>query len=231
MNGAFTSYIRVPTRFMHALPDNITLNQAALIEPTCVSYNETKVNSRINEGDRVVIIGAGTIAILCLKFALLEGASVTIIGLPKDKMQLELAHRLGANLVLTTSEPVVEQVLDSTNGFGAPLVIDTVGGVSQTIDDSVAMVAPGGQITKVGWFMKPLDSNLDLLVRKNITLQGSFSHNYQIWEDVIALLSSGQLTVEDIITEVMPLDQWPQAYDLLMQRKALKILLKPDTQG
>jgi L-iditol 2-dehydrogenase len=89
------------------------------------------------------------------------------------------------------------------------------------------IVRPNGWISKVGWGPQPLNFNLDPLVQKNITLQGSFSHNWPIWERIIRLMSTGQLDVRPIIGGVWPLAQWKEAFETMHGGSIAKAVLKP----
>ena len=82
-------------------------------------------------------------------------------------------------------------------------------------------------VSKVGWGPQPLGFNLDPLVQKNVTLQGSFSHNWPIWERVIALLTSGQLDVRPIIGGVWPITEWHEAFEKMHSGAVVKSVLRP----
>lgn len=86
---------------------------------------------------------------------------------------------------------------------------------------------PGGQITKVGWGPQPYNQSLDPLVQKAITLQGSFSHNWPIWERVIAMLVSGQIDLGPILGRIAPLTEWKDAFDAMHRGDIPKAVLKP----
>lgn len=227
MNGAFTSFVKVPLAYVHHLPDNVSFEEAAMVEPTCVSYNATLVNSDPKEGELTVIIGAGSIGLLCLQMAKMRGAQVALIGLPADAGRMKIGAELGADYLIDATQNPVQRVLELTNQNGAPLVIDTVGGAAETIDQALEMVRPGGQITKVGWFMKTTNTSLDTLVRKNVRLQGSFSHTHSMWEACIELISDGKINVKKMISNVLPLDEWRTGFDLCEKREAIKVVLKP----
>src|SRR6187551_232282 len=81
VNGAMTRYVRVPARCLHHVPDQLSFEQACLTEPCCVAFNAVAVNTRIKPGDRVVVLGPGTIGILSAVVAKLCGAEVAIVGL------------------------------------------------------------------------------------------------------------------------------------------------------
>ena len=87
---------------------------------------------------------------------------------------------------------------------------------------------PNGHITKVGWGPQPLNFSLDPLVQKNVTLQGSFSHNWPIWEKVLSLLASGTLDVKPIIGGVWELKDWHEAFEQMHSGKVVKSVLKPN---
>ena len=89
------------------------------------------------------------------------------------------------------------------------------------------LVRPAGWITKVGWGPQPMDFSLDPLVQKNVRLQGSFSHNWPIWERVIRLLSDGQLNVDPIIGGKWKLYQWQQAFTTMHSGEIVKAVLVP----
>jgi alcohol dehydrogenase/L-iditol 2-dehydrogenase len=110
--------------------------------------------------------------------------------------------------------------------MGADCVIDA-SGISATLKIALDHVRPNGQITKVGWGPQPLNFSLDQLVQKNVRLQGSFSHNWPIWERVIGLLASGQLNVKPIIGGIWPITQWHEAFEKMHKGEVVKSVLKP----
>jgi alcohol dehydrogenase/L-iditol 2-dehydrogenase len=194
VNGAMTKYVRVPQRILHAVPDALPFEQACLTEPCCVAYNAVVKNARIEPGDRVVVLGPGTIGILCAAMAKQCGAEVAIVGLPQDAHRLAIAKQYGCEVIIGDAKPWAQQ----RDGLGCDGVIDAAG-ASATLKIALDIVRPAGWVSKVGWGPQPLGFNLDPLVQKNITLQGSFSHNWPIWERVIALMASGQFDVRPII--------------------------------
>ena len=112
------------------------------------------------------------------------------------------------------------------DGLGCDGVIDAAG-VSATLAVALDVVRPAGWISKVGWGKQPLGISLDPLVQKNVTLQGSYSHNWPIWERVLALLTSGQLDVRPIIGGVWPLERWHDAFEAMHSGQVVKSVLAP----
>jgi L-iditol 2-dehydrogenase len=228
VNGAMAPFVKVPARCLHRIPDALAYEKAALTEPCCVAYNAVCVNSRIRPGDTVAIIGPGPIGLLCAIMARLAGAGhLVVIGIPADAHRLEVAKKIGAETVLgSKNENVPEWVKNFGDGCGLDLVIDAAG-VSAALKLALDIVRPAGQITKVGWGPQPLNFSLDQLVRKAVTLQGSYSHNWPIWEQVISLLASGKINLDLILNRVSPLKDWHEAFEQMHSGQIVKGVLKP----
>ena len=223
VNGAMTRFVKVPARCLHKVPDNLPFEQACLTEPCSVAYNAVVVNSPIKPGDRVVVLGPGTIGILCAAMARLCGAEVAIIGLESDRDRLEIAKHYGCEGIIGDASAWALK----KDGLGADCIIDAAG-ASATLKIALELVRPNGHITKVGWGPQPLNFSLDPLVQKNVTLQGSFSHNWPIWEKVLSLLASGQLDVKPIIGGVWKLTEWREAFEQMHNGSVVKSVLRPE---
>jgi alcohol dehydrogenase/L-iditol 2-dehydrogenase len=228
VNGAMTSFVKVPARCLHHIPPTLSMEKAALTEPCCVAYNAVCVNSRLRPGDSVAIVGPGPIGLLCATMAKLSGAGhLIVIGTPADAGRLETARQIGADTVLgAKDEDVAEWVRNLGDGYGLDLVIDAAG-VSASLKLALDIVRPAGQITKVGWGPQPLDFSLDPLVQKAVTLQGSYSHNWPIWEKVIPLLSSGKIDLKPILNRISPLQDWRAAFEAMHSGAIVKGVLQP----
>jgi alcohol dehydrogenase/L-iditol 2-dehydrogenase len=225
VNGAMTEYVRGPERCLHNIPSHLPFEKAALTEPCCVAYNAVCVNGRVRPGDSVLIVGPGPIGLLCAVMAKLSGAGKLIVaGLPSDAYRFSVARELGADLTL--SDKVVETVLQQGDGLGVDVAIDA-SGASAALEVALRCVRPNGQIIKVGWGPKPLQFSLDPLVMKNVTLAGSFSHNWPIWERVLSMLASGQINLDLIISRVAPLTDWHTCFEKMEQGEFVKAVLVP----
>jgi alcohol dehydrogenase/L-iditol 2-dehydrogenase len=222
VDGAMTRFARVPSRCLHRVPDNLPFETACLTEPCCVAYSAVVNNGNIKPGDRVIVFGPGPIGLLCGAMARLQGAEVAVAGLERDLIRLSVAKQYGCT-------PLVGDVTEwakQGDGLGVDGVIDAAG-VSATLKTSLEVVRPNGWISKVGWGPQPLGFNLDPLVQKNVTLKGSFSHNWPIWERVIRLLSTGLLDVQPIVGGIWPLHEWHDAFEKMHSGEIVKAVLKP----
>lgn len=222
VDGAMTRFVRVPARCLHRVPAGLPMEHAALTEPCCVAYNAVMNNSRIRPGDCVVVLGPGPIGILCAAMARLAGARVALVGLERDHARLEKAGAFGCDVIVGDAMSWAKK----RDGLGADGVIDAAG-ASAALKTALELVRPNGWISKVGWGPQPLGFSLDPLVQKNITLQGSFSHNWPVWERVLALLGSGQLDVRPILGGVWPLESWHEAFERMHSGGIVKAVLTP----
>ncbi len=225
VDGAMTEYVRVPERCLHRIPPRLEFRKAALTEPCCVSYNAVCVNGRIRPGDNVLVLGPGPIGLLCAMMAKLSGAGCVIVaGLPSDQKRFEAARKVGADVTLDSG--VLEYISQLGDGFGVDVAIDAAG-VSATLQTALRAVRPAGQIVKVGWGPQPIQFSLDPLVQKNVTLAGSFSHNWPVWERVISMIVSGQINLDPIVSRVAPLTEWHDCFEKMEGGEHVKAVLEP----
>jgi alcohol dehydrogenase/L-iditol 2-dehydrogenase len=222
VDGAMTRFVLVPARCLHRVPESLNDEQACLTEPSCVAFQAVVENMRIKPGDRTIVLGPGTIGILCGAMARLCGAEVALVGLEADRERLSIGSRYGCEPIAGDAGVWARQ----RDGLGADCVVDATG-ASASLQSALAWVRPGGQITKVGWGPQPLGFSLDPLVQKNISLQGSFSHTWAVWERVLALLATGNLDLIPIIGGVWPLSGWKEAFETMHRGEIVKSILKP----
>lgn len=228
VDGAMAGFVKVPARCLHQLPAAISFEKAALAEPCSVAYNATCAKTHIRAGDSVLIYGPGPIGLLCLALAKLSGAGwLGVVGLTQDSKRLAIAKSLGADAAIDAQrQDTLEVIRALGDGLGVDVVIDA-SGASRALQSALAAVRPGGQITKVGWGPQPLDFSLDPLVAKAVRMQGSFSHNFPIWEKVIALLATGKLDPTPLVGRVEPLANWRICFDEMASGDIVKGVLKP----
>lgn len=228
VDGAMTRFVRVPERCLHRLPDEVDFVRASLTEPCSVAYNAVCVNTTVRPGDTVVVLGPGPIGLLCAVMAKLSGAGTLIVaGLPADAGRLEIARQIGADQ--TVSENVQDTIRAVGDGLGADIVIDAAG-VSATLALAAEIVRPAGQITKVGWGPQPMGFSLDPVVQKNVTIQGSFSHNWPIWERIISMMASGQLDLAPLISRTGGLEDWQACFEGMHRGETVKAVLTPGSR-
>lgn len=227
VDGGMAERVAVPERCLHRLPDVVSFRQGALTEPICVAFQATCVQTDIRPGDAAVIVGAGTIGLLCAWLATRSGAGpVIVVGLPKDARRTATIGELGA-IDFADSAAGAGAILHRHGRTSADVILDAAG-ASEALMTGLDLVRPNGQITKVGWGPQPFGHSLDPIVAKQVTLRGSFSHTWAVWERVLALLAGGAGdVVERIIGWEGSLQEWSEGFDLQSEGAVVKAMLRP----
>jgi alcohol dehydrogenase/L-iditol 2-dehydrogenase len=227
IDGAMADYVRVPSRCLHHVHDTLPFDLACLCEPHAVAYNAMCVNATIRPGDMVVVLGPGPIGLLCTRMAALSGAQpLVVVGLDGDRARLETARALGATHTVNAGRESLDEVVRGLDPLGADLVCDASGS-SRTFDAALSISRPAGTVVKVGWSPEQMAVNVNPLVQKNVNVQGSFSHNWPIWERVIRLLASGATRAELLVGLRSPLEGWKDAFDSMHDGRVIKSVLLP----
>jgi alcohol dehydrogenase/L-iditol 2-dehydrogenase len=228
LDGAMARFVRVPARCLHRIPDSLPFDVACLAEPHSVAYQAMCVNSTINPGDAVVVLGPGPIGLLCARMAALSGADPLIVaGVSADAARLEVARTLGATRIVDVQRESLSEVVGGLAKDGADLVCDATG-ASRPIEIAMQLTRPDGEIVKVGWSPDPVAVDLNPLVQRNLRLQGSFSHNYPVWERVIHLLDRRLTMPEAIVGLRAPLEEWREAFAAMHESRVIKSVLLPN---
>ena len=213
-HGGFAEYSLLPTSAVYKIPDSFSFEEGALVEPLAVSYrafNRTQAGHR----DRVAILGAGTIGLLCVAAAKAAGVRDIMVS-AKYEHQARLAEKLGADHVVRIADQDLREGAKSiSGGSGVDAVVDTLA-FDQTFDDAVAIVRKGGTVCLVGGYTRPLTVQLRPIVDKELHVLGSQCYGYSgmktDFEASIELIASGRVDVTSIVTHRFPLDEITEAF-------------------
>jgi L-iditol 2-dehydrogenase len=227
LDGAMAQYVRVPARCLHHVPDTLPFDIACLTEPHAVAYQAMCVNATIHPGDAVVVLGPGPIGLLCARMAALSGADpLVVVGRTADASRLDAARHLGATHTVDVETQNLDEVVRACAKHGIDVVCDATG-ASRAVEAALRLARPDGQVVKVGWSPDAIPVDLNPLVQRNLRLQGSFSHNYPVWERVIHLLDRGLTRPETIVGLRTPLENWREAFDAMHDSRVIKSVLLP----
>jgi alcohol dehydrogenase/L-iditol 2-dehydrogenase len=228
LHGAMAEYVKVPSRLLHRIPKNVPMEVAAMTEPCCVAYQATVVNSHIRPGDTVIVIGPGPIGLLCGTMARLSGAGrVILAGTTRDQGRMEIGLKAGAtHAVDVQTQDMMKLLAGIGDGLGADVIVDSTG-ASISLKSALDWVRPAGHITKVGWGPQPMNFSMDPLVKKAVTLQGSFSHTWAVWERVLEMMGTGQLDPRPYLSKVAKIGDWKPCFDGMHDGTLIKAVLTP----
>ena len=198
VDGAMARFVRVPARLLHHVPDSLPFDLACLAEPHAVAYNAMCVNSTVRPGDSVVVLGPGPIGLLCTRMAALSGANpLIVVGLTGDEARLDAARQLGATHTALGDVDDVAAIVRVARRRSAPTSCVTRRARATRSTAALRLARPDGHVIKVGWSPDVIPVDVNPLVLGNVRLQGSFSHNFAVWERVIHLLDSGVTHARD----------------------------------
>ncbi|NLS78585.1 MAG: alcohol dehydrogenase catalytic domain-containing protein [Chloroflexi bacterium] len=224
-DGAFAEYMRAPASSLWRTPEGISLEAASQFETVRVPLTLVRDAMGMRPGSRVVVTGAGPIGLLTANAAKLEGAShVTVLGGPGDeKIRLPKALELGADV----AELLSAEALAKLDDAAPPACWFETSGAAPAIEAAVEHVAPGGRITVSGLGRGPWNVNMARVSFDNLRIIGQWGGNNRYLDDCVTLMRSGQLKVDAIISAVLPLTQWREAFAMLRRLEAIKVLLDP----
>jgi len=214
-HGAFADFVAVPRRIVYHLPDNLSFEQAALIEAAAVAVHGVGLTP-IKLGDSAVVIGSGMIGVLVLQALRAAGcAGVTVIDPVESR--LKMATDLGATAVRTFAADVKD----------ADVVLECVGS-NDSVNAAIGCVRKGGSVTLVGNFKPRVEIPLQAVVSRQIRLQGSCASNGE-YPAVIEMMSRGMIKVDPLISAVAPLSEGAEWFDRLYRQEGnlMKVILRP----
>jgi L-iditol 2-dehydrogenase len=227
VHGGFAEYFVVPERNLLRVPEQVSLEAAALTEPLACCVHGVLEVAEPAPDSIVVVSGPGPIGLLCAQLARTAGASVIILGTPADTTRFALARRLGFEYLVDVQETdPVAAVEAITGGKGADLCIEAAGAAA-SLDQCLRLAPRGGRVLQIGLYGRPVPVAVDTLVLKELQLLGSFSSTPTSWPLALDLLAAGKVQTEPLVTSRRPLAEWEAAFQAARQKAEGKILLIP----
>ena len=226
-DGAMAEYVSVPEKLLYRKPDSLTYYEAALTEPYAVTYGAFKKAGDIR-GKTILIVGAGTIGD-CLLQIVKTAEPNKIIMADLSDARLAVALKLGADHVINPQKTdPLKEISDLTDGHMVDLSFEAVG-VEATANLSVKATMIGGTTVWLGMHQKEMTLNMQDVVCFARTVLGSFNYTHREFGEVVDLLGSGALDTGQMISEVVPLDDAPAAFERLRNYpdRYLKIIIDP----
>ena len=208
-DGCLSNYIAYPAKWAFKLPQNMSFEEGALVEPLAIGINAAKTGG-VSLGDTVLIYGAGCIGLVSLLAAKAYGATNVIVA-DRIDVRLKMAEEFGAVTVNNQTADVLDEVMRLTNGCGADVVLDCVG-VSDTVTGSIRACKPGGQIVIVGMGADALnDIPLGPVSTKELKITSIFRYK-NLYPTAIAAISGGKIDVKRIVSNRYRFEETAHAF-------------------
>ncbi len=220
--GAMQQFWNVPAFTLHKLSSQTDLKLAAMVEPLAVACHDVRM-SNLKTGETAVILGGGPIGMLVAMVAKKHGASVILSEI--NSTRIELARKLGFDVVSPAEVDLVEYVRGKTDNRLADVVFE-VAGVQTTLDIMTEIVGIRGRIVIVAIHGQPKPVNLFKFFWKELQLIGARVYEKEDYEEAIQLITENELPFEQMITAVQPLSNIQQVFENIDKNpNGMKILM------
>jgi len=227
-DGGMAESTVVPTSMLHRLPDGVSLELGALVEPMSVAYHAATLGD-VTSGDTAMVFGAGPIGI-GLWFALRGKGLEDVFVVEPSPTRRAAIEALGARTLDPTTLDVADFIADHTSGAGADAVFDAAG-VAPAVSTALACVGSRRPMISVAIYEKPLETPLLNLVMNESRIQGSLCYTGADFEAVIALMAQGRYDTTGWVTRIPLGDVVDEGFEALHAGTKMKVLVDPNGQA
>ena len=225
-HGAFAEYLVVPQHILYKIPDNVSFEQAAMVEPAAVAAHAVRI-SGIGVGDSAVVFGSGMIGTFIVSMLKAAGAT-PVIAVDVDHAKLDVAEKFGADVIINSNEQdVMEIVKNYTKGRGADFGFEAVG-ISATVNSMINSIRKGATAVLVGNLSPSIEFPLQKIVTTELKVLGSCAICGE-YEIVLDMIANGTLAVDEMISAVAPLEEGAEWFRKLYNKEGNlnKVILIP----
>jgi len=223
--SGFAQYINRDEDWVYPLPDFLSFEEGAIIEPTSTATHAAQ-SSPIHLGSKIAVFGAGPIGLQTLQAAEAHGATwaaiVDIVG-----YRLDLARELGADITINASEgDPVQRIRELTGGLGVDITYECVG-LEQTMRQCLAALKKGGTAMALGVFENPeVKLNLQDMVNRELQIRAILAYVWD-FQTALELVASGRIRLKPLISHTFPLSRIKEAFELLLDKreKVMKVII------
>ncbi|MDY0093072.1 MAG: galactitol-1-phosphate 5-dehydrogenase [Candidatus Vecturithrix sp.] len=225
-HGAFAEYVAVPQRILYRLPETLSYERAAMVEPVSIAFHAMTLTP-ITLNNTAVVVGAGMIGILLIQALRLAGCG-QIIAVDLAPQKLALASQAGADVVLQAGQNnVTAEILKLTDERGADLAFEVVGNTT-ALNTAIASLRKGGTLTIIGNLAPTVEFPLQAIVTRQITVYGSCSSSGE-YSACLDMIAAGKINVDLLINKVAPLSEGAFWFQKLYngEDNLMKVILQP----
>lgn len=208
MDGGFQDYIRVPAKQVYAVSEQIPFEEAAVAEPFSVAANILS-RAEVAAGDRVAVIGAGTIGLCIVQGAKSIGAGVLAMDISDRK--LEKAKEFGADACVNTKDTAFSSAVEAFAPGGVDVIIDAVG-ITPFVEKCISLAAPFGRIVVISFDERPARISPAVVTKRELSVLGS-RMNCKRMPMVIKWMEEKAIRPEAMISRIYPLEELQKAFE------------------
>jgi len=229
VNGGFTKYVTVPDICAVKIPNSISFEIGAILEPFGVAVHAVD-EADIHPGDSVVVLGSGPIGLMTQMLVKNSSASL-VVAVDINEYRLDLSRNI-CNVdaaINPRNEDIIEKIFSLTENRGADIVIDLTGSPDAVIK-GLKILRQQGKMVLAGIYAKPIIVDAtDLIVHKEIKIKGiSGRKMFNTWYRAIKILQSKKIDIDPLITHKYRFNQYKEAFETYNSRSCGKVLLYID---
>lgn len=228
-DGAMCDYFCISSEMAIAIPDEMNIDDAALVEPACVAYHGAK-RASLTSDDKVLVVGAGPIGVFCMQSCFALGAKKVYIA-DMDADRLEIAKKLGATGVIDVSKESLCEGLARLGEDKITVYYDCVGEKGVVLNNILSIAHRGSRIVIIGVLQNEYNiPKLPDFVQHELSLFGTTMYVPEDYREMITLMSKGIVKTEGMISHRFKLEDIPDVLDMLDKRKekTFKIVIDVD---
>lgn len=220
-NGGFAEYVKAPQENLIKIPPGVSFEEAALTEPTSVALHALR-RAKMEPGDKVAILGTGTIGIILAQWARIMGASqVYLVDVVEEKLRVAQEYSF-AEVINASKEDAVKSILEKTGQRGVDVSIEAAGNPI-TFKQSIQVVRKGGKVVFLGNMRGEVilpDELVSSILRKELTMYGTWNSRFaefpkNEWAATLHFIKVGKLRVKPLITHRFELKQAEEAFQMM----------------
>lgn len=226
-DGTLTGLWASPADFCYKLPDSVSLQEGALIEPLAVAVHIVK-QAAVQPGQSVIVMGAGPVGLLCAAVAKAYGAS-KVVSVDIVQSKLDFAKDFASTHTYLSQRIAPEEnakAIREQVGLpkGADVVIDA-SGAEPSIQTSLHAVRVGGTYVQGGMGKSDINFPIMAMCLKEVTARGSFRYGPGDYELAIDLVANGKVDIKKLVSTVVPFDKAEEAFKKVKEGEVIKILI------
>ncbi|MFW9820008.1 MAG: zinc-binding dehydrogenase [Candidatus Thorarchaeota archaeon] len=225
-NGGFAEYVIVPKISLFPIPENVSIKDAVMVETFALMMRAFKL-SKIQKGEKILIIGGGNVGLAALKAVLLEKEPEYVVVVEPNEYLRNKALEMGASDAVGKSRAKVKKF---TKKFGDPTFIFDCVGNEETMSNAINFIKKGGTILLEGIHKGSITFPLFMLNSKEVTLKGCLGHDENDINAAIDLLAKEKVDANEFISQVIKLKDMQKTFERFLEpdnRDFIKILVEP----
>jgi len=228
VNGAMVEYVCIREELIYKLPEKISYGEGALVEPLACSVQAVDDFVNILPTHNCLVSGPGPMGLLILSLLKLKNCNVILAGISQDKKRLEIGKKMGADLAVNIEKVNMREILHSSfesDGFDECFECS---GAGTSLINCINYLKKMGSLVQVGLYNKDIKIDFNNITFKQLAVFGSLGFTWESWDRSLALLKSGLIKLDSLITHRYKLEEWEEAFHKSKDEDSLKVIIEFD---